>query len=198
MAVIDATILMLFLRPNVPVPAAIDRPVDRVNFLIESLEKAKATLIIPTPVLAEVLVRASATEAQQLVEKINKYAVFRIVPFDTRAAIEVAAMTRAHLDGGGKKKDAAATFAKLKYDRQIVATAIVAQETVIYSDDRSLRTVAKRAKIEVIGLVDLPLPPADPQLRIDFEASSSANQPPEDAADEDVPLDAELGGEGSA
>lgn len=196
MAVIDASILMLFLRPDVPVPAAIDRPLERVEYLVKRLEKAREKIIIPSPALAEVLVRASATLSLELVEKINGYNVFRIEPFDTRAAIEVAAMTRDALDGGGRKNTSAATYAKLKYDRQIVAIAKVMQATTIYSDDRHIRTLGKRAKIDVVGLADLPLPPADPQMDLDLEGKQSDAANKDDAgglSEESVNLDAELG-----
>jgi hypothetical protein len=36
--------------------------------------------------------------------------------------------------------------------------------TVIYSDDEDVGKIAARARIEVIGLADLPLPPEDAQL----------------------------------
>jgi predicted nucleic acid-binding protein len=160
---------MLFLRPDVGAPAGVARALDRIAFLIDQLEKAKETLLIPTPALAEVLVRAGGGAAD-LIEKISKYAVFKIEPFDTRAAIEVAAMTRTAIDGGKKKASTVSTWAKLKYDRQIVAIAVVTQNKVIYSNDRDIRALAKKAKIECIGLADLPLPLEDPQLGLALEA----------------------------
>jgi predicted nucleic acid-binding protein len=147
MVVIDANMLMLLVRPDI-VPAAapgaliIDHPKERIEFLVRELEKAKAKIVIPTPALSESLVRADAAAAQQIIEQINKFSVFRIEPFDTRAAIEVALMTRNAIDSGGKKLGSAATWAKLKYDRQIVAIAKVCGATTIYSDDRDIRIQA--------------------------------------------------------
>jgi len=184
MVVIDATILMLFLRPDVGVPTGpgkvpIDRPIERINFLVDRLQKAKARIILPTPVLSEVLVRVEARVAQQLVERISTHAVFRIEPFDVRAAIEVAIMTRNTIDGGRhpKRRDSQATWAKLKYDRQVVAIAKVAQAKTIYSDDSDIRSIAKREGIEVIGLADLPLPPEDPQLRLNLDGPTASGEP---------------------
>jgi hypothetical protein len=56
MVVIDATILLLMLRPGTPVPAApdgtqIEKPKERINFLVKELEKQKTKIIIPTPAL---------------------------------------------------------------------------------------------------------------------------------------------------
>jgi hypothetical protein len=64
---------------------------------------------------------------------------------------------------GKKRGDSAATYVKLKYDRQIIAIARVAGATTIYSDDGDIRALAKETKIKVIGIADLPLPPEDAQ-----------------------------------
>jgi hypothetical protein len=65
---------------------------ERIEALVVELEKSGTKIIVPTPVLSEVLVRAGATASQQIVEYINGAAVFRIASFDARAAIELAAM----------------------------------------------------------------------------------------------------------
>ena len=56
-------------------------------------------------------------------------------------------------------RDEAETWAKLKFDRQIVAIAKVCGATSIYSHDGGIQTVAGRVGIEVLRLHDLPLPP---------------------------------------
>ena len=60
---------------------------------------------------------------KKFAERLSKLAVFRIEPFDTRPAIEVAAMTRNAKAAGSRKGISDATWAKLKFDRQIVAIA---------------------------------------------------------------------------
>ena len=52
----------------------------------------------------------------------------------------------------------------MKYDRQIVAVAKVWCHDNFYSDDKVVRTLAK---IEVIGLADLPLPPEKTQMDLE-------------------------------
>jgi non-ribosomal peptide synthetase component F len=99
MVVIDATTLLLMLRPGTPIPGGrdgvpIDRPKERIEYLVQQLDKAKTKIIIPTPALGEALVRAGAEASQQIVEYLQRYLVFSIEPFDTRASIEVAAMSR--------------------------------------------------------------------------------------------------------
>jgi len=53
----------------------------------------------------------------------------------------------------------------VKYDRQIVAVAKVWCHDNFYSDDKVVRTLAK---IEVIGLADLPLPPEKAQMDLEL------------------------------
>jgi predicted nucleic acid-binding protein len=151
MVVLDATMLMALFRSDAGGPTnskgkPINDAKERIENLVKQLEAAKTKIIVPTPALSEILVRAGAEESQQIIEEVNRSAVFRIEPFDTRAAIEVAAMTRAAISDGGKKGASRAPWAKVKYDRQIVAIAKVAQATAIYSDDNDVRSIAKSVR----------------------------------------------------
>ena len=164
--VVDTSMLLLFLRPSTPAPRDRDgKPVpehagERVKYLIANLEASNAT-VVPTPVLAEILVRATHQEARTMLEQMNAAAVFEIAAFDERAAIELADLMRIELAQLGRQKlrDEAETWAKLKFDRQIVAIAKVCGATSIYSHDGGIQTVAGRVGIEVLRLHDLPLPP---------------------------------------
>jgi hypothetical protein len=187
MVAIDATTLMLLVRPGTPVPAdaqgcPIDKPKERIELLVSKLQKSREKLIIPAPALSEVLVRAGAAASLQIVEYLNKYAVFRIEPFDTKSAIEVAAMTRDAIAKKNKRGASDATWAKIKYDRQIVAIAKVSGATTLYSDDSDIRAIAKTANINVIGLADLPLPEEDRQgnLQLEGHADGQIAVPPEE------------------
>ena len=171
MVVIDATTLMLLLRPGTPIPNGpnglpIDRPKERIEFLVQQLDKAGTNIVIPTPALSESLVRAGVAGSQELIEKLQKYRVFRIEPFDLRASIEVASMSRDALLSGNKrgKADPKSTWAKIKFDRQIVAIAKVHAVTAIYSDDGDIRTLGEKARIKVVSVADLPLPPQKDQI----------------------------------
>jgi predicted nucleic acid-binding protein len=132
---------------------------------LSNSKRERTKIIVPTPALSEVLVRAGSEVSDKIIEHLQRFTVFRIEPFDTRAAIEVAAMTRDHLTNRqGKRGTSSATWTKIKFDRQIVAIAKVHNATAIYSDDEDIGKIAARAKIKVIGLSDLPLPPEDAQL----------------------------------
>jgi hypothetical protein len=66
MVVFDAATLLLLLRPDAgrPLDPATGTPVERVEermaYLVQRLEKARSKILIPTPALSEVLVRAGA------------------------------------------------------------------------------------------------------------------------------------------
>jgi len=179
---IDATTLMLLLRPGIPIPNGpnglpIDKPKERIEYLVQQLDKAGTKIVIPTPALSEALVRAGVAGSQDLIEKLQKFAVFRIEPFDLRAAIEVAAISRAAMASGNKRGKAdTATWAKVKYDRQIVAISKVHGVTTIYSDDGDIRTLGEKEKIKVVSVGDLPLPPEKAQMDWVEHAAEQAAQ----------------------
>ena len=122
--------------PNHPQTSEpVERYRDRVDHLVTHLEQNRTKIIIPTPALSEILVRAGAAGPEYLAQ-INSQSVFRIVAFDERDAVEVAAMTRKSIDSSGDKRGGVdGTRNKIKYDRQIVAIAKVEGVTALYSDD---------------------------------------------------------------
>lgn len=186
MVVFDATYLLPLLWPDIPPPredssqAPVDGFRERIDYLIERLEKDRTKIIVPTPALSEILVRAGSAGAEYL-DRINRSAAFRIAPFDARAAVEVAAITREALDAGNKRDDLEGTWAKIKYDRQIVAIAKVEGASVLYTDDRNIRKLGSRLGLTTIPIRDLPLrpkEPIDPQRGFFEEAES--DEPPEE------------------
>jgi hypothetical protein len=187
MVVLDATFLLLFFQPDAGVPRdsagqAVAKPRERIEFLISQLEKEKTRIVVPTPALSEVLIGAGAELSQKIIEVLQRKWVFRVEPFDLRAAVEVAAMLRSELQLGKGKSNLtrAQTWAKVKYDRQIMAIAKVSGATTIYSDDQGLRSLGTRLRIDVLGIADLPAPPEDPQANL-FHAGDTDLQAESDA-----------------
>lgn len=179
MVVFDATILIAMLHPNAHPPRCretnlpVDGFSDRIDYLVETLGKQGEKIIIPTPALSEILVHADKAGSGYLKE-IDNASVFRPVPFDERAAVEVAAMARIRKAHGKPPRRDDETVAKIKYDRQIVAIAKVEGATSIYSDDRGIYTLGAMHGIDVIRIEDLPLPPVPPQFEISFSEGSGA------------------------
>lgn len=133
-------------------------------------------MIVPTPVLGEILVRASDAGPAYL-DALKSSARFRLQPFDVRAAVEVAQMTREAIESGDKKRGSSSPWHKIKFDQQIVAIARTEGATVIYSDDDDIRRLARRLGIDVIGIADLALPPGDPQGKL-FGPDAGPDQQP--------------------
>ena len=175
---IDANILIYLFddKTSAPISKATGLPVDkcheRVKYLFQELEREKAKIVIPTPTLAEVLVRAQEGAPERLrILKASKH--FRIVAFDERAAVEFAATQSNRIALG--ERSPAQTRAKAKFDDQIVAIAAVEQSDTIYSDDEDVRKLAA-SKFKVIGIDELALPPENEQRDI-FEDLDTGIEP---------------------
>ena len=104
---------------------------------------------------------------------LNSTRCFRIVSFDQRAAVELAAMTRAALSAGDLRSGLETTRAKLKFDRQIVAIARTQEQMTIYSDDGDIAKLAEALDINVIRIHELPLPPQDRQELLAFDGGDN-------------------------
>ena len=125
-------------------------------------------MVIPTPTLSEVLVHADQATGRYL-EILHSSSSFRVVPFDERAAIELASITRDALTKGQLRAGSDATRATLKFDRQILAIARVEGETTVYSDDRHMGALGAQIGISVIQTHELPRPPS--KLKLDSPKS---------------------------
>jgi predicted nucleic acid-binding protein len=135
---------------------------ERVEGLILSLGSSDR-LIIPTPVLAEVLV-AAEDGAPEILNQMQTLARIQVAPFGQRAAVELAAMTRDALKLGTKKGSSTEPWQKVKFDRQIIAIARVSGSDTIYSDDVKLCEFARSVGVSTQSTWDLPLPDREPNL----------------------------------
>lgn len=121
---------------------------------------------MPTPALSELLVKAGDAGPEYL-NIVARSKFFRVAEFGERAAVELAALHReAEAVGGKRGATPQADWAKVKFDRQIVAIARVVGAKVIYTNDGQLAKHAKAAGIVALGVDDLPAPPVTPQLEM--------------------------------
>jgi predicted nucleic acid-binding protein len=157
--IFDASYLGVLLHPNSP-PAK-DRknnPVpkfkERIEYLVSEMDVKNDIIGIPTPAMAEVLVRAGTGRAKY-VKILSDTIRFQLLPFDSRAAIEAGEL----IARVKSSKEPWSTWAKVKFDIQICSIAKAEGCSVIYSDDEDIERYAERLKIKVIRICDLPLPP---------------------------------------
>lgn len=176
MVVFDTSTLLLVLDPKASPPTdpdtgkPVERAAERIENLISKLTADREQIIIPTPVLSEVLVHAGAATSEYL-DILNKQACFRIAAFDQKAALETALSLQDALARGNIKVDAAnqdASRTKVKFDRQIVAIGKVEGAHTIFSDDADVHAYAERCGLKALRTRDLELPPEDPQPKLDF------------------------------
>ena len=59
----------------------------KLEYLVDTLQKTRDRIAIPTPALSEYLVKAGNT-AEGMLEELRRSSVFRIASFDQRAAVE--------------------------------------------------------------------------------------------------------------
>jgi hypothetical protein len=155
----DNTFLTLVLNPgsqpgNDPSTGkAVPHCQQRIEALIDRLSGGKDMIIIPTPSLAESLVRAK--DVQRVIETIKTYAAIQLAPFDAKSAVELAFITQAAKANGFQTLG---TKQEVKFDRQIVAIAKAYGAKVLYTDDTSQTNFALQAGLTVKHTWDLDLP----------------------------------------
>lgn len=162
-AAIDTSLLLYILNEETSAPIdpstgkPVERCAERVNLLIAELAKKREKLIVPTPVLAEVLVRAgSAAPAYLRILETNR--AIRLVDFNALAAVEASVMI-AEVFGSADKPVGGDARVKMKFDIMIAAIAKVNGATTVYSDDPGIAKLGKRHGFDVIGIAQLPPPP---------------------------------------
>lgn len=182
MVVFDTTFLLHLIDPHAspPLDPSSGQPVTnsyrRVRYLVSDLNDRHVKIIVPTPALGELLILAEKAGGEYL-DSFTRAAVFQVESFDVRAAVELAIMTAGAIKDGDKKAGSIATMAKVKFDRQIIAIAIVNGGSPIYTNDENLTQFANARDVETVALWDLPLPPEEAQM--DLLANVEMDEIPE-------------------
>ncbi|WP_051222007.1 PIN domain-containing protein [Neptunomonas japonica] len=162
MVVIDTNVLVYMINPKAPSPTdpttgkQVEHVKERVEHLVATLQEKGIKVLVPTPVLSELLL-VNRKKYKEILEVIRTRTVFRPVSFDQRAAIELAinledAKVTQNLNVGLTSK------AKLRFDRQIIAIACAQGVKVIYSDDANVCSLATRKGMRAYGIKDMDLP----------------------------------------
>lgn len=158
----DTSFLTLVVNPKAY--ASVKEAAELVDDLIQDLEKRKAKIIVPAPVLAELLLKASKS-GRLIIETLKSFSSFQIKPFDEKSAVEMVETIFASI--GNKRGKKKVSKMKVSFDRQIVAIAKAHGATEMYSDDRQVREFAKECGMEAFGFSDLKLSPKQRKLPYD-------------------------------
>jgi predicted nucleic acid-binding protein len=145
----DATVLVDFFNPRI----TRDRRA-KLDDLVATLEKSRTKIVIPTPALTEVLIRAGKGR-EKILHELTRKRAFELAPFDVKAATECSLLLE---EAWSKSEKRGITKTKFKYDWQIVAIAASRGVKIIYSDDGDISSAARNAHIQVIRIDDLALP----------------------------------------
>src|SRR6476620_11453405 len=66
---------------------------ERLEALVEKMAKNGETILVPTPVLSELIVRIPADQVNDLLTQMNTSTWFRVEAFDSAAAVELGLKT---------------------------------------------------------------------------------------------------------
>jgi hypothetical protein len=167
--VLDATAISLLVNPaarTIIDPATgvtVDRVRERYKHLEDTVRGSRGKIGITTPSLSEALILAGPT-GNEFLDRITRSQHFEILPFDMRAAIELAERARSDSLNGQKRGGASGPYQKIKVDRQILAIAHVHGATAVYSDDGDMVRIGARWNIPIIRTCEMPLPALPDQL----------------------------------
>jgi hypothetical protein len=158
--IFDSTYLIAFLHPDPPPPMdgenhPVERFKERIEELVNTLNADDTLVGVPTPVVAEILVRYPENKIEYLEALRNRYR-FDIVPFGIKAAIEASELIAKLV---AETKQPGSQWQKVKFDIQIVSMAKAEEKlTMLYADDKGIVNNAIRLGIPVMRICDLPLP----------------------------------------
>ncbi len=161
----DTGFLLVLFDPKARVPhdkstgkPVVDRAQDRIAHLVQVMSERRGKIIIPAPALAEFMFLA-ADRRNEYLTIMRRKAVFEIAGFNDPEAVELVEYSLRISPHAKLKARTPETWAKLNYDRQIIAIALTNRVDAVYSMDDSVHALAKQVGLTPVGLQDLPLPP---------------------------------------
>jgi predicted nucleic acid-binding protein len=189
MVAFDNTILSLLIFPDADLRQGnegqkVEHARERVAGLVQSVEDAREQVLVPTPVLCELLVTEGA-DVQDVLTTLRGSAYIRVESFDERAAVELAMRLRDARRAGDQREGLPITKSAMKFDRQIVAIALVSGASVLYSDDDGVAKFAAGCGLAVKRVADLPVPASQQPLPFqDASVPAAADEQASESSDE--------------
>jgi predicted nucleic acid-binding protein len=174
MIVVDANFLVLMFDPEAMPHIARGR--DRVAHFIDELARSGEDIMIPAPVIAEV-VAGRIERTTEIVEELRRHRNFIVQPFDEVIAIETGYLIRAAADRMPAAERPVGWKVTMKYDAQIAATARVRGARALCTADSGFEQYLGDSNVKVLQVEELPLPPANPQRSLDLGDEGGDQQP---------------------
>jgi hypothetical protein len=187
MVAFDNTILSLLIFPDAELRQGsdglkVEHARERVIGLVEGIEDAREQVLVPTPALCELLVTEGA-DVPDVLTTLRGSAYIRVESFDERAAVELAMRLRDARRAGDQREGLPITKSAMKFDRQIVAIALVSGATVLYSDDDGVAKFAAGCGLAVKRVADLPVPASQQPLPFqDASIPTAADEQPSESS----------------
>jgi hypothetical protein len=162
MVAFDTTILSLLIYSDADLRQGIsgqkvEYARERVLGLVQEIEDAREQVAVPAPALSELLV-TDGVDVQDVLTTLRGSSFIRIESFDERAAVELAVRLREARKAGDQREGLPITKTAMKFDRQIVAIALVSGSSILYSDDDGVAKFAAACGLAVKRVIDLPVP----------------------------------------
>jgi hypothetical protein len=188
MVAFDNTILSLLMFPDAELQQGstgqnVEYARERVLGLVQELEDAREQVAVPAPALSELLV-TDGVDMQGVLTDLGKRAVIRIESFDERAAVELAVRLREARKAGDQREGLPITKNAMKFDRQIVAIALVSGSRILYSDDDGVAKFAGACGLAVKRVTDLPVPASQQPLEFTPDTEGAAPGEPSGMIDD--------------
>jgi predicted nucleic acid-binding protein len=160
----DTTPLIWGLQTEGPDPIT-QHNIDRTKAYLQQLAEQKEQIIIPTPVLAEYLVKIPYSEHAEVINQLRD--LFKVYPFDERVASFAAHLrTQASFQTAIEQltHDFALTRESarqiVKVDAMVIAVAFTRGASRLVSEDKGMRSLAE-------GIIEAtPIPHIDRQLKL--------------------------------
>lgn len=128
----------------------------KFRHLLRELERQKTRILIPTPVLAEVLVKRTSERAR-LIQMVQRSSRLIIGEFGAAAAA-VSAELMSRKWPKPKERDEQWSRHRLKFDLQILAIAQVNNAATVYTNDTDLAKHCRSEGLAAVSFGELPMP----------------------------------------
>lgn len=193
MIAFDNTVLSLMVFPDAEQhhgreAVLVEYARERVLELVRRIDGERERIVVPAPALAELLVTEDA-DVQDILTTLHGSAFIRVEGFDERAAVELAMRLRDARRAGDQREGVPITKTEMKFDRQIVAIALVNGASVLYSDDTGVARFAAGCGLAVKRVADLPIPAL--QHTLAFSETEEPQADDDSSAEEDLLLERE-------